>query len=116
METAYSVIYLIAIIGFALCICGCLLRAVIGPNTMDRIVAVNMIGTMSILIIAVVSLYLDEEFLLDVDLIYAMLSFLAVVVLTKVYMGVHKEEQIRQQERLEKKEAKKEAKKEGGKK
>ena len=69
---------------------------------MDRIVAVNMIGTMSVIMIAIVSLYLSEDFLLDVDLIYAMLSFLAVVVLTKVYMGVHKEEEIRRERKLQK--------------
>ena len=102
METAYSVLYLVVIIGYALCICGCLLRAIIGPKTMDRIVAVNMIGTMSVIMIAIVSLYLSEDFLLDVDLIYAMLSFLAVVVLTKVYMGVHKEEEIRRERKLQK--------------
>lgn len=102
MEKAYSVLYLVVIIGYALCICGCLLRAIIGPKTMDRIVAVNMIGTMSVIMIAIVSLYLSEDFLLDVDLIYAMLSFLAVVVLTKVYMGVHKEEEIRRERKLQK--------------
>ena len=41
--------------------------------------------------------------MLDIDLIYAMLSFLAVVVLTKVYMGVHRHEEIRRQRRLEQK-------------
>lgn len=113
METAYQILYLVIIIGFALCICGCLLRAIIGPKTMDRIVAVNMIGTMSVIIIAVISLYLGEDFLLDVDLIYAMLSFLAVVVLTKVYMGVHKEEEIRTEKRLEKETDRKINKKKG---
>ena len=39
----------------------------------------------------------------DIDLIYAMLSFLAVVVLTKVYMGVHRHEEIRAQRRAEQK-------------
>lgn len=102
METAYQVLYLVVIIGFALCICGCLVRAIIGPKTMDRIVAVNMIGTMSVIIILVISLYLKEDFLLDVDLIYALLSFLAVVVLTKVYMGVHKEAEIRTEKKKEK--------------
>lgn len=93
METAYSVLFMGAMIGFALCIFACLVRAVKGPRTMDRILAINMIGTLTVVIIALMSLYLEESFLLDVDLIYAMLSFLAVVVLTKVYMGVHREEE-----------------------
>lgn len=103
METAYSVLYISAMIGFALCIFCCLIRAIKGPRTMDRIVAINMIGTLSVIIIAIMSLYLGESFLLDVDLIYAMLSFLAVVVLTKVYMGVHREEEIREQRLKERK-------------
>ncbi|MCH5272201.1 MAG: sodium:proton antiporter [Lachnospiraceae bacterium] len=103
MENAYSVLYISAMIGFALCIFACLVRAVRGPKTMDRIVAVNMIGTLSVVIIAVMSLFLGESFLLDVDLIYAMLSFLAVVVLTKVYMGVHREEESRQEKKKKQK-------------
>ncbi len=103
MEAAYSVLYIGAMIGFAVCIFCCLIRAVIGPRTMDRILAINMIGTLSVIIIAILSLYLEESFLLDVDLIYAMLSFLAVVVLTKVYMGVHREEEIMEQKQKEQK-------------
>lgn len=103
METAYSVLYIGAMIGFAICIFCCLIRAIKGPRTMDRILAINMIGTLSIIIIAIMSLYLEESFLLDIDLIYAMLSFLAVVVLTKVYMGVHRHEEIRAQRRAEQK-------------
>ena len=101
METAYSVLYIGAMIGFAICIFCCLVRAVKGPRTMDRILAINMIGTLSVIIIGILSLYLEESFLLDVDLIYAMLSFLAVVVLTKVYMGVHREEEVAEQKQNE---------------
>ena len=36
-------------------------------------------------------LLLDEGFLVDICLIYAMVSFLAVVVISKVYMGVYAE-------------------------
>ena len=66
-----------------------LLRAVRGPRVTDRLVAVNMIGTMTIVIIAILSVYRKEDYLADVCLIYAMVSFLAVVVLTKVYTGVY---------------------------
>lgn len=104
METAYSVLFMGAMIGFALCIFACLIRAVKGPRTMDRILAINMIGTLSVVIIALMSLYLKESFLLDVDLIYAMLSFLAVVVLTKVYMGVHREKETGQEGQKDKQE------------
>lgn len=41
--------------------------------------------------IAVLSLYLKEGFLIDICLIYVLVSFLAVIVITKVYMGVYEE-------------------------
>ena len=66
----------------------CLIRAVLGPRLTDRVVAVNMIGTMTIVEIALFALYLRESYLFDVCLIYAMISFLAVIILTKVFMGV----------------------------
>ena len=65
-----------------------------GP-LIERIVAVNMMGTMVMVIIVVLSLLLNEGYLVDICIIYAMISFLAVVVLTKVYMGIYKERQIR---------------------
>lgn len=104
METAYSVLYIGVMIGFALCILCCLIRAIKGPRTTDRIVAINMIGTLSVIIIAIMSLYLGESFLLDINLIYAMVSFLAVVVLTKVYMGVHREAELMELKKKEQKE------------
>lgn len=69
----------------------CLLRAIIGPRIADRIVATNMMGTFTITIIAILSVMLREGYLADICVIYAMISFLAVIVLTKVYMGVYRE-------------------------
>ena len=73
----------------------CLIRAVIGPRIADRLVAVNMIGTMVMVIIAILAVIKDEGYLVDICLIYAMISFLAVVVLTRIYTGVYREAQER---------------------
>ncbi len=91
LANAYHVLYIAAIIVLTLLLFFCLIRAIKGPEVTDRIVATNMMGTMIIMIICVLALMLDESYLLDVALIYAMISFLAVVVLTKVYTGVYKE-------------------------
>jgi len=69
------------------------IRAVKVPSIADRIVAVNMMGTMVMVMIAILAFLLKEGYLVDICLIYAMISFLAVIVLTKVYMGVHKEKE-----------------------
>jgi len=69
----------------------CLIRAVIGPRLADRLVAVNMMGTMVMVSIALLAVLKDQGYLVDICLIYAMISFLAVVVLTKIYTGVYRD-------------------------
>lgn len=91
LDKAYGILFTAVLIVMALLVVLCLIRAVIGPKIADRIVAVNMMGTMVIVMIAVLTLMLGEGYLADICLIYAMISFLAVIVLTKVYMGVYLE-------------------------
>lgn len=65
----------------------CLLRAILGPRFTDRIVAVNMIGTKVIILIGGLAVYFGQDYLMDLCLLYGMLSFLAVVILAKTYMA-----------------------------
>ena len=92
LTVAYEYLATSIISMIALLIVACLIRSVKGPRVTDRIVAVNSIGTMTIVIIALFSVLLNEAYLLDVCLIYAMISFTAVIVLTKIYTGVYREE------------------------
>jgi len=91
LEMIYQHMYIAVLVILAIMLFICLIRAVRGPRVADRIVAVNMMGTMVMVMIAVLSLLLEEGFLVDICLIYAMVSFLAVVVISKVYMGVYAE-------------------------
>ncbi len=89
-------LYIFLFIG-GIAICGvlvvfALIRAIRGPRVADRIIAINMMGTLVIIIIALLAVLIDEPYLVDISIIYAMISFLAVVVLTKVYMGAHEQE------------------------
>ena len=61
-----------------------LVRAILGPKFTDRIMAVNMIGTKTLLMVCVLAVLLQESYLVDVAIVYALLSFLAVVVLSKL--------------------------------
>ena len=49
-------------------------------------------------IMAILAVMMNESYLVDICIIYAMISFLAVIVLSKVIMGVHKEEEIQIEE------------------
>ena len=55
------------------------------------VMAVNMIGTLTIIMVVVFVVHLGEAYLADIALIYAMISFLSVVVLCKVYTGIYRE-------------------------
>lgn len=88
IASAYQYLYLLILSMLSLLIIACFIRAVKGPSIADRIVAINMIGTQIIIMVAVIALMWNEGYLIDVSLLYAMISFLAVVVLCKVYMGV----------------------------
>lgn len=89
-ESAYRVLLTCCVMALAILIILSIIRSVLGPRIADRIIAVNMVGTMTI-IISILSVYLDENYLVDVSLIYAMISFLTVIVLCKVYIGVYRE-------------------------
>lgn len=91
LAQAYDVLLTGALIFLAIALVLCLIRAIIGPRVADRLVAVNMMGTMIMVIIGILSVKMQEGYLVDICLIYAMISFLAVVVLTKVYTGVYVE-------------------------
>ena len=61
----------------------CFVFVVRGPRLTDRIIATNMIGVKTILLIVMVAVYIGEGYLVDVALVYGLLSFLAVVVFTR---------------------------------
>ena len=68
-----------------------LIRCIRGPRVSDRVMAVNMIGTLTIVVVAVLTVLLGEGYLADVALVYAMISFLSVIMLCKVYTGIYRE-------------------------
>ena len=78
-----------------------------GPRVSDRVLAVNMVGTLTIIMVGVMVVMLGEGYLADVALVYAMISFLAVVVLCKVYTGIYRERR-HEEERLRAEDSRKE--------
>ena len=64
-----------------------LIRAMIGPRFTDRILAVNMISTQTIMLICLLAFLIGEQYLVDVALVFAMISFMAVVSLANLYLS-----------------------------
>ena len=85
---------MICIIILTVLIVFALIRAILGPRLADRILAVNMIGSMTMAVTALLSVYLGEYWLLDICLIYAVISFVSVIVIAKIYVGIYRERRI----------------------
>ena len=97
VDQAYRVLYMIAAAVMGGLLVFVFLRTVLGPRIADRVVAVNLLGTLVTLLIFVLAYLMAEDYLVDISLIYTTLSFLAVVLLTKIYMGVYRQKRHREQ-------------------
>lgn len=99
VEQAYHGLGVVAMAVLMVLAILCLVRCIRGPRVSDRVLAVNMVGTLTIIMVGVLVVMLGEGYLADVALLYAMISFLAVVVLCKVYTGIYRERR-HEEERL----------------
>jgi len=64
-----------------------LVRVVFGPSPADRIVAVEILGILIVGILAIIGLFYDQGFFMDVALIWALLSFIASLAFSKILEG-----------------------------
>jgi multicomponent Na+:H+ antiporter subunit F len=62
-----------------------LLRALLGPGVYDRILGVNMFGTKTVLLIAVLAFMSGRMDVLDIALVYALINFIGVVAALKFF-------------------------------
>jgi len=60
-------------------------RVLLGPTVYDRIMAVNMFGTKTVLIIAVIAFITDRHDLLDIAVVYALINFIGIVAVLKFF-------------------------------
>ena len=64
-----------------------LLRAILGPTVYDRVLAVNMFGTKTVLLLSVISFYFGRPDFLDLALAYALINFIGVLAVLKFFRG-----------------------------
>ena len=64
-----------------------LYRVIRGPSPADRIIAVDILGILTIGVLALLGLYYDQGFFLDIALIWALLSFVASLAFAKILEG-----------------------------
>ena len=62
-----------------------LVRAIIGPSVYDRVLAMNMFGTKTVLLLAVVAFMLGRPDFLDLALISALINFIGVLAVLEFF-------------------------------
>ncbi len=91
VESLKNIVLTASLIVLVFCMIFSFIRSIKGPKIADRILAINMIGTQVILIICIIAVLFHEIGLIDVAIIYALFSFLAVVLFSRVFVGVYNE-------------------------
>ena len=89
IDKAYSVLLWISAALMSVFVFACLVRSILGPHFTDRVVSINVICTQTIIMIAILSCLFRDSNLLDIAIVYSMIGFLAVVVLSKCYIMPH---------------------------
>ncbi len=59
--------------------------AIIGPTLYDRVLAVNMLGTKTVLLLAVISFFIGRPDFLDLALAYALINFIGVLAVLEFF-------------------------------
>ena len=60
-----------------------LYRAIKGPRVYDRVLSVNIIGTKTVVLIALVGYIYERPHFLDIAIVYALINFIATIAFLK---------------------------------
>jgi multicomponent Na+:H+ antiporter subunit F len=83
------VIYTLAALTMLATMALALARALLGPTVWDRIVAVNVFGTKTVLLVALISFVMGHELFIDIALAYALINFIAIIAVLKLVNVQH---------------------------
>lgn len=64
-----------------------LTRALLGPTVYDRVLAVNMIGTKTVLLLSVIAFQFGRPDFLDLALAYALINFIGVLAVLEFFQS-----------------------------
>lgn len=78
-----AIVFTIACIASLITMALALGRAILGPSVFDRILAVNMFGTMTVLMIGILGFLTRRPDFLDIALIYALMNFITTIAVLK---------------------------------
>jgi len=60
-----------------------LYRAISGPTVFDRILSTNVVGTKTVVLLALIGFIYDRPHFLDIALVYALINFIATIAILR---------------------------------
>ena len=75
--------FLLTTIAIILTMALALIRAISGPTTYDRILALNMVGTKTTLLIVSIGFLTNRPDFVDIAMVYALINFIGVIAMLK---------------------------------
>ncbi len=82
-EQTLDLLYAIGAILVMLMIFLSMIRALAGPTAPDRIVAINIITTYTMIIITLISRIYEQVYFLDIAMVYALMGFITTIGVAK---------------------------------
>ena len=77
--------FVAATLGILVAMSMALARALLGPTVYDRVLAVNTIGSIAVLLIAVYGFFDGRPEFLDIALLYALINFIGTIAILKFF-------------------------------
>lgn len=75
--------FIVSAVAILVTMCLALIRAMLGPTVFDRVLAINMFGTKTVLLICVGGFLLSRTDFLDLALLYSLMNFIGTVALLR---------------------------------
>jgi len=76
-------VFVVAMVGVLVTMFLALVRAFLGPTVFDRVLAANMFGTKTVLLIAVAGFLTGRPEWLDLAILYALMNFIGMIALLR---------------------------------
>ena len=101
IQQCYHYLFWGVLIVLSLCVVVALIYIIRSHLTVDRIIGINLIGTIVVIVISMLTYLLGEDYLADIAIIYVVLSFIAVMMLCRIYINLYDKRKIQEQEDAE---------------
>lgn len=89
IEQCYNYLFWGTLVVLAVGILAALVYIIRARLTVDRIIGINLIGTLVVIAISILTYLLGEDYLADIAVVYVVLSFIAVAMLCRIYINLY---------------------------